>query len=83
MEVCVNHRELHICSKTMRDSFILFYVIRFRQRDTTYGIRVFLQDFIITGYSDKENTSGDILKAVDPLSSFRPLSTNITNSAMS
>lgn len=83
MEVCVNHRELHICSKTMRDSFILFYFIRFRENDTAYGIWVLFQDFVITGYSDKENTSGDILKAVDPLSSFRPLSTDITNSAMS
>jgi len=41
MDVWVNHRELHICSKTIKDSFILFFC-QGMPKGEEYGVRIFL-----------------------------------------
>ena len=45
-----------------------------------YRVGVLLQNLVIAGYTDKENTSRDIFKAMYPFASFRSLPSDVTDS---
>ena len=77
IEVRANHFELHICSNTIKDSFILFYISCVIGNG--YSVGVFFQDFIVSWNSDEKDTSGYIFKAMYPFPSFWSLSANIAN----
>ena len=43
----------------------------------TYDTLIFIQHLVVLAQTDQEYQSGDILETVDPLLTFRPLTTNI------